>query len=106
MLDAQKIENMSGDDKLRHFEAFASLAFPGLTIGDMAGRLGITRRTIHAWKEKPTSIPPVALLLLQEWALRGNKDAMALRTFAEISDSLQGVAEKMQRLSEIWISKD
>lgn len=105
MLDAQKIETMSGDDKLRHFEAFASLAFPGQTVVAMAEQLGITRRTIHAWREKPASIPAMALLLLQEWALRGNKDAMALRTFGEISDSLSEIAGKFQKLSEIWLTE-
>lgn len=105
MLDADKIENMSGPEKLEHLEAFAALAFPGGTNAAVAAALGMTRRNWHNWKQHPEKISAMALLLLQEWALRGNKDAMALRTFADISDSLQDVAAKMQRLSEIWMQE-
>lgn len=104
MLDAQKIENMSGEEKLQHFEAFTALAFPGYSVGAIAEKIGYGRRQVQEWKTNPDRIRPIVLLLLQEWAFRGDQDnperEIIRRTMADINDSLQAVAQNLQDIAQ------
>ena len=105
MLDAQSIKQMDGKAKLQALEELGALAMPGATNEAIAERMGYARRSYQGWKEVPDRIPVTVLLLLQEWAWRGDKDTMARRTFAEVAESFGKAATDMQRLAEVFGSK-
>ena len=106
MLTAEKIEAKTPEERLELLDSFARLSFGDMPQGQMAERMGYTRRSWANWRSKPETIPAVVLLLLQEWALHGSRDAMALRTFSEITDSLEGIAKSMAGLATVWTAQD
>lgn len=105
MLTAEKIEAKTPEERLELLDTFARLSFGDMPQGQMAERMGYTRRSWANWRAKPETIPAVVLLLLQEWALHGSRDAMALRTFAEITDSLESTARKLADLAAVWTTE-
>ena len=105
MLTAEKIEAKTPEERLELLDTFARLSFGDMPQGQMAERMGYTRRSWANWRSKPETIPAVVLLLLQEWALHGSRDAMALRTFAEITDSLESTARKLADLAAVWTTE-
>lgn len=105
MLTAEKIGAKTPKERLELLDSFGRLAFGDVGQREMAEQIGYTRRTWANWRTRPETIPTAVILLLQEWALRGSKDAMALRTFAEISDSMEAISRKFSTLAELWTTE-
>ena len=92
MMNAEQIAEMDDAQKLDALLSLAEKVMPGATVGTIADRLGINRRTWHQWKETPGRIPAMVLMLLDAWSEQRDATGPAR--------ALQGVTETMEQLAD------
>ena len=72
MRTVKALQAMTPTQRVDEFEALCAVVFPDMSQRYISNALGgYTRKALHDWRTKP-AVPISALLLLQEWALRGS----------------------------------
>lgn len=98
MLSAQQIDAMTDEERSQALERLAAAVFgDGFLVKDAIEALGVSRGTWQRWRAVPSSIPPMALLLLDAWA--GSREAWAAERLANVAEAFAAAAVELTKLS-------